>query len=1230
MPKQIIYLSLFLASFLAAGNLYSQEYLSEISFYGTDVGLPHREINTIYKDKNGLMWVGTPQGIATFNGEEFVPVSHPEFSHKNIWKILEDNQGRFWLIPNWPYKDFDIWHPKTGALQTFSQIFGKELPINQEKHFKWFKDEKSGKIFVSGSQNELYFFEGDTVQKIELEGVSTINPILATEDLIYVICDQEYLRTFDFKGNFIQTLATGFNLDYYDPLQNRALPLVVFSGGKYEQKTTYFIDKVGHVKLLPDKLWNPVAFEMEDQNGDRSTFLLCGNSLHDSLGHKIISFQEGDNLSSNGIYRAFFTTGNRKIWIGDNFGLIEILLRKNNFKKIESDEEDLSVAIRGIKETENYLVVNKEITGTFVVNKKTGVSKVLPQSELGWGYFGLLSLGNDRVLIGRERSVEFFDCKDGKIQSFKSLHTPWSFFQLSATKILVGTTNGLFLLDLATSEMTPWGDEKMRQSLHQSLVYFMETSRDGDILIATNKGLIACDRNGIFKRHFNNGEDDQNQIPNTEVFHFYQQNDTLTWLATADHGLIGLNPKSPSPKSRYFNEQSGLPSNTVYAVYPDTDGNLWVNTANGVSKINIESGEVNSFFEDDGICNNEGNRIAHWQSENGTIYFGTIKGVTSFHPEDFKEKIIAAPFKVQIGAFQKLDPKQDRFIDLTGDFRKSRTITIEPEESVFTLQVDVLNYYKSTFNQVHYRLNGLDKEWTKSRDNTLRFGRLPYGEYTLEIKARDVRGNWSTNTMFIPITIVTPFYLRWWFIVGMIVMLGALVYGYVMYRTRLLLEKKIELEKQVASRTQKILEDKKVIEKQARELQSLESLKSRFFANVSHELRTPLSLMIGPLDAVLKEKDLNQGKTRKLLQFVQTNSNKLLGLVNEILDLSKLESGKLEVKEERVVLYDFIKPVYQQFSSFSSSESVKLELDFDLDRQLEILVDKGKLDKILQNFLSNAFKFTPIGKKVILKVERLEKDLHFTVTDEGPGIHPDDLPFIFDRFYQSKQASGMAKGGTGIGLSLSNELAGLMKGRLSVESPVENGQGSRFHLFLPCKVVENKEEIVVEQSTESTSLVGENDNDTTQPSKLLIVEDNPELRAYLQILLEDRFIIRTANNGKEALQLLQGGQYYPDIIISDLMMPEMDGITFLKIIKNENKFFQIPVLMLTARADKDVKIEALRIGVDDYLTKPFIEEELKIRLGNLLKFYEQRVQSTAEEREEKPNQEPAIASVSNV
>ena len=419
---------------------------------------------------------------------------------------------------------------------------------------------------------------------------------------------------------------------------------------------------------------------------------------------------------------------------------------------------------------------------------------------------------------------------------------------------------------------------------------------------------------------------------------------------------------------------------------------------------------------------------------------------------------------------------------------------------------------------------------------------------------------------------------------------------------------------------EEIEKQRNLIESQANELRHLDETKTRFFTNVSHELRTPLTLMLGPLASMLKRNRL-ENRDFTYAQMAQGHGKALLQLVNEILDLSKLESGKMQVHDTTVGFQSFMRRLVSAFESHADRLDIVFQFEYKADKHLRLSLDADKITKVVNNLLSNALKFTPQGGNITVKIEDFAQMMRLTVSDTGKGIHPDDLPHVFDRFYQTNQKDAPIEGGTGIGLALCREFAEVMHGQVWVESTL--GTGSQFFFEFPKKEIlgvgQDDLEMMNEENTEGVVSPAGSGNLEGFPNlnnpKILIVEDNKDLRTYIRLILAEKYNIIEAENGQEALDLLQtlnAEQQAPQLILSDIMMPIMDGFQLLKTLKGGADFKHIPVVMLTARADIQDKLTALRIGVDDYLLKPFEEEELLARIHNLLTNSALRQSFTAE------------------
>ncbi len=405
---------------------------------------------------------------------------------------------------------------------------------------------------------------------------------------------------------------------------------------------------------------------------------------------------------------------------------------------------------------------------------------------------------------------------------------------------------------------------------------------------------------------------------------------------------------------------------------------------------------------------------------------------------------------------------------------------------------------------------------------------------------------------------------------------------------------------------QLLAQQNKLIRQQAEKLQSLDSAKTRFFANVSHELRTPLTLMLGPVKTLMAENHLSD-KQRKLLQMAEYSGAELSNLINEILDLSKMDAGKMVFNPQATPIASFFAIYFAQFESLAQRRNINYEIHSELSEDTVVLIDQEKSRQIIYNLLSNAFKFTSSEGSVTVESRLKKNSLYIKVSDTGKGIHPDDLPLVFDRYFQTSQLNAVAAGGTGIGLAICREYTHLLGGTIHATSTL--GEGSTFEVVFPvematgdetsCKAaVGVSEDIKYEEiDNEHKEFVREGEN--RQKPKIMVVEDSLLLQQYLQLILQDDYTIIVAENGKDALEKLQLNRDC-NLVLSDLMMPIMDGYQLLTELKSNELTRSLPVVMLTARAEVDDRLKALRIGIDDYLTKPFDESELKIRIKNLL------------------------------
>ncbi|MGB0431779.1 MAG: response regulator, partial [Bacteroidia bacterium] len=794
------------------------------------------------------------------------------------------------------------------------------------------------------------------------------------------------------------------------------------------------------------------------------------------------------------------------------------------------------------------------------------------------------------------------------VQHLPFAHEVWGLFVKDS--FLYYSTYGFRQYNLKTKK-----DRFVKSSLYPELndatIYSIQQKSKNEFWLCSTKGLFTWNSE---TQTFEKLIADVNGV--SEFQHLYKDENIL-WLASGGKGLIKFNIDTKSTEFFSFKHPA---TNIVHAVYPDSYGNLWLSTDYGIVRFNIKSEEYALFRENDGLINNEFNRISHYKDKDGSLIFGGVKGLVRFNPDsvanlDFNQPNLT-PFVADAWLYKK---GGNEITQVTKDFYKNNAITVEPQDRFlsFDLATNNIEYYNSV--EFSYKLDKNDN-WKILPSNKLEFNVLPFGTHSVIVKSSLPIGYESKEPLIFSIDVLKPVYLRFWFIALMLFGLLATSIIAVVVRTKRLQNQKALLELEVSKRTQKILEDKQVIEQQTNELKTLDKMKSRFFANISHELRNPLTLIVGPVENLLNQSNISiPSMVRSQMNLTLKNAKSLQKRVNEILALSKIDSGKLELHTESMPLVGFIKRVVLAFESLAKSQNIVIEFNTTINTDTIVALDADQIEKVINNLLSNAIKHSPLNSVIKVNIIALNKNTYqLTVADQGKGVASSEQDKIFDRYYQSKQ--GEKAGGTGLGLALSNELARLMGGNLAVDKTYQNGAKFVFN-FKADKMdsvdfeqndFEIQQQIVLQQYDQVDIEV------TETSANVLVVDDNEEMRAYIKSILDNKCRIYEAENGKEALDVISKRKI--DLITSDLMMPEMDGMELLEQLKSNDKTNAIPVIMLTARAEDTDKLSALEIGVNDYLTKPFYARELLARVNNLLLNNKVRQQT----KTELPTHEPEV------
>jgi len=651
----------------------------------------------------------------------------------------------------------------------------------------------------------------------------------------------------------------------------------------------------------------------------------------------------------------------------------------------------------------------------------------------------------------------------------------------------------------------------------------------------------------------------------------------ILWIGTRGGGLVSWHVTKGLQNT--YTTENGLPNNTVYCIVPDDKGNLWCSTNKGVFRFDAKRMQVTSFQKTDGLPGNEFNRAHKFRFDDGRICFGGLDGYSIFSPSDFDIRTETVPVPVQITGVTVNNQPLEAGVNgssLKTSLSETEFIELPYDKNDLRFEFAAMLFNQSHKTRYRYQLEGADDEWIENGTNNLAsYTALRPGNYTFRVNATDKNGLWSNTVKELGIHILPPFWATWWAYLVYILIAGGLLRLYLVFRERQLkMEQKLAFEKREALR-----------------LREIDELKDRFFSNITHEFRTPLTLIMSPLDNLLKD-DTVPLSAHSHVKTAKKNSEHLLKLINEFLDFSKLNDGQMRVKLAAGEFNIFIRDSVKGFEPAATEKGISLGFTSSLSDS-HYLFDKEKWEKILNNLLSNAIKFTPAAGKVDVSISDTPVNhIRLVVSDTGPGIPQSQQQKVFDRFYQAETPISHNYGGTGIGLSLVKELAEIMNGKVWLES--EPAILTKFIVEVPVQKMKETEASVLIKRDPS---IQEREQDPNAPM-LLVAEDNDELRAFLVESMRSKYRVIEASDGLMAWELIL--QELPDIVLSDVMMPGQDGFDLCHQCKTDNRTAHIGFILLTSKSAHEARIRGLENAADDYITKPFILEELMFRTSNLI------------------------------
>ena len=689
----------------------------------------------------------------------------------------------------------------------------------------------------------------------------------------------------------------------------------------------------------------------------------------------------------------------------------------------------------------------------------------------------------------------------------------------------------------------------------------------------------------------------------------YEASNGVIWVGTRE-GFYCFNEKDKQIKR--YNTTNGLPNNVVYGILEDSFGRLWLSTNRGISCFNPETEKFRNFTESDGLQSNQFNTASYCRTSVGQMYFGGINGITTFRPELLLDNPYTPPVVItKLQLFNKVVRPDDETGILTKNISETKSITLKSWQTAFSIEFVVSNYISGQHNTFAYKLEGYDKEWYYLTDSrTVSYSNLPQGTYQFLVKAANSDGKWNPIPTALEIIVLPIWYKTWWaLLIFFATFAGFITFVFRFFWMRKSMEAQLEIERRDKEHQEEI-----------------NQMKMRFFINISHELRTPLTLILTPLQEIINK--ISDRWTRNQLEYIQRNANRLLHLVNQLMDYRRAELGVFELKAKKGNAHQLIQDNFLFYDKLARHKKITYTLHSELEDK-EVLFDANYLELIVNNLLSNAFKYTESGQSITVTLKEENGWLLLQVSDTGIGIPINKQGKIFERFYQIESEHV----GSGIGLSLVQRLIELHHGRIELDS--EENKGSTFSVYLPQDLSvykpselasndeQNEEEQVYSTNSKAMYFIDtekvENESVESGDKKrgtILIVEDNNEIRRYLSNGLADLFNTLEAGNGEEALEKLKDNEV--DVIVTDVMMPVMDGIKLCKNVKQNIRTCHIPVIILSAKTDIKDQMEGLQMGADDYIPKPFSLAILTTKIQNMMRTRRRMLDKYAKSLEVEP------------
>lgn len=1219
-------IALVLLLFAFAESLFSQEIIhKKLISYTLNDGLSNSHITSIVQDKKGFIWIGTEDGLNRFDGKKFVNFYHfandtGSLPSSGIYSLHIDKNKNLWIgtftgLCRYDYKlEKFIKYPIKNKDKEY-HIPVKAISSNNKKEL-WLGTSGQGLVKMNTNSRLCTFFKHSPKDSTTIASDFISELLIDKNNNIWVGNQLKGVSALNSKTNCF----SHYNEENSKLINNNVLSLFEDKNGNIRIGTFG-----GGISVINPKTDNIKHHTTKDKNSiinndivydiiqDRKGIIRMGteggglnsyindNSQIDAVTTESKSIK---GLINNKI-RVIFEDKDGNLWLGIHQGGLNIMSNKPaDFQHITTGEA--SSPVLSIFADNQKIWIGTDGNGLKTWNTQTNQFKTytISPEKKSLKSNVIRTIYKDRyntVWIGTYLGgLAKYNKEKDNFTNFS--HTPGDSNSLTNNDVTAITEDRLGNLWIGTNGggLNLYNPENKnfrsfrhiegeKKSLINDWIVCMYLDRLGFVWIGTYWGISKLDPLKLTFTNFNIKETQRNT---TLCFH----EDKLgnLWTGTTN-GLLLLN-KETGEILKTYTLRDGLPNNVINGILEDNSGNLWLSTNNGISCFNLKNKTFNNYSQRAGLQSSEFIHGAYAEGVNNDFFFGGIEGITRFFPEKIskntsKPKVILTDFKI-LNQSVKIGKDKDKFT-LSKSISETQKLELPYRHNSFSFEFTAIEFLTPEKIKYAYQMEGFDKQWNyfDYKRNNVTYTNLDYGKYTFRIKASNSNGQWGKPTN-LKITITTPVWLRWW-AYAIYSLLGLIAAWFI----RKYYNKRIEEKNNIRIERLNRKKDKE-----------LNETKLQFFTNISHEFRTPLTLIIGPLEAFLESEDLKPEQKRQF-ELMHRNANRLLRLVNQLMDLRKIDAGKVNLNAGKYNIIAFLQEIYDNF--FKLAEKRKVNFYFKKDfSELDLWFDNDKLDKVFFNLLSNAFKFTSQNESIFIEIKRSEKDgfIRIDVKDTGKGIKKQKLSYVFDRFYQAENHSNLQQG-TGIGLWLTKHYIELHKGNISVKSEPE--KGTIFTILLPTgdkhltpeqKTVQNEIESQLQapiiESEQEFSFNSENFSYSQKKQSILLVEDDDEIRSYIKQGLEKNFRVSEAINGKEGLN--KALETSPDLVITDVMMPEMDGIQLCEKLKTDLKTCHIPVIMLTAKTSIEHRIKGLETGADSYIPKPFNPQHLMVRIVKLL------------------------------